>query len=202
VHQIALDVETAPALYFPLSQAPSPFMSIVVRAAGNPMAHVAALRRELRAVAPTLALDDVRTLEQVFAESLARQRFSMLLLGLFAAVALALAVVGLYGVIAFGVTQRTREIGVRIALGAQPRDVVALVLRQGVTLTAAGLAIGLVGALGLTCLLRSQLYQISTFDPLTYGAVSLLLAGIALLASYVPARRAIGVAPLIALRHE
>jgi putative ABC transport system permease protein len=144
----------------------------------------------------------VASMEQLFAKSLSRARFSMMLLSIFAALALVLAAVGIYGVMAYGVARRTREIGVRLALGAQPRDVLGMVLTGGGKLAASGLAVGLVGSLALHYFLRSQLYGVSSTDPATYAMVAALLGLVALAACYLPARRATRVDPLVALRYE
>ena len=144
----------------------------------------------------------VRTMEQRVNESLARQRFSTLLLGIFASVALALATIGIYGVIAYLVNQGTRELGIRIALGASQRDIVGLVVRQGMVLAFAGVMIGLAAAFLLTRLIRSLLFGVEATDPITFAGISLLLAMIALVASYIPAQRAARIDPLISLRSE
>jgi predicted permease len=143
-----------------------------------------------------------QTMNEVIAASLATQRFSMILLDAFAVVALLLASLGLYGVISYLVGQRTHELGIRLALGAQRRDVLRLVLGQGMKMTLGGVALGLVAALGLTRLLSKMLYGVSTTDPMTFGAITLLLITVALLACFVPARRATKVDPLVALRYE
>jgi putative ABC transport system permease protein len=186
---------------------PYPFMSIVVRAkcgtaAGtcDPNSLLPAARRELARLDPTLALSDVRPLSSVFADSIARQRFSMAVLGVFATLALVLALVGLYGVIALSVGQRRREIGVRMALGAQPRDVLSLVLGEGMGVTLLGVAIGLAGAFALTRVLRSLLFDVSTTDPRFFTGAAVLVAIVSLIATYVPARRALGVDATSALR--
>jgi putative ABC transport system permease protein len=141
-------------------------------------------------------------MEEVLSDSIARQRFSMLLLAVFAGVALALAAVGLYGVMSYTVAQRTREIGLRMALGAQRGDVLRLVVGQGLRLVFVGVGIGLAAALALTRLMSSLLYGVSATDPLTLAVISLLLVSVAALASYIPARRATKVDPLVALRYE
>ncbi|HKG92444.1 MAG TPA: ABC transporter permease [Gemmatimonadaceae bacterium] len=202
VKLISLDAETTPAVYFPLEQVPYPFLSIVVRTQGAPAAQAPALRGALRETDPALAFDELRTLDDVFAASLATRRFSMVVLGFFAALAMLLAMVGLYGVISYAVAQRTREIGVRMALGARPEDVARMVLGESALVVGAGLAAGVVGALLLTRLLRSQLYAVSAADPSVYAAVALSLAAVAMVAAYIPARRATKVDPMVALREE
>jgi putative ABC transport system permease protein len=144
----------------------------------------------------------VTTMERMVADSLAQRRFSMFLFGVFAALALVLAVVGLYGVMSYAVAQRTHEIGLRMALGAQGRDVLRMIIGQGMTLVAVGLGLGLLGALMLTRVMSSLLYGVSATDPLTYAGIALLLAAVAFLASYIPARRATKVDPMVALRYE
>jgi ABC-type antimicrobial peptide transport system permease subunit len=199
--QLTLDTPVAPAIYFPVTQMPYPFLTFVVRTKGEePAAALPLMRRELKAMDPALALNDVRSLRSVVDMSLARQRFSMIVIGVFAAAALALAMVGLYGVIAYSVAQRTREIGVRMALGARPRDVLTLVVGEGVCVTAAGLVVGLVAAVATTRLMRSLLYEVSATDAGVFALVALITAAVAVLASYVPARRATRVSPTTALR--
>jgi putative ABC transport system permease protein len=207
VKQTSLDAETRPAAYVPVSQMAYPAMSIVVRAACgrdaptcDPNATLPAVRKELASLDATVALSDVRPLSSVFADSIERKRFSMAVLGVFAALALLLALVGLYGVIALSVGQRRREIGVRMALGAQPRDVLSLVLGEGMGVTLLGVVIGLAGALGLTRVLRSLLFDMSTTDPRFFGGAAILVAVVALVATYIPARRALGVDATAALR--
>jgi len=207
VKQTSLDAETKPAAYVPATQMPYPFMSIVVRSkcgtdAGDCHMNetLPAVRRELARLDPTLALSDVRPLSSVLGDSIARQRFSMTVLGVFATLALLLALVGLYGVIALSVGQRRREIGVRMALGAQPRDVLSLVLGEGMGVTLLGVAIGLAGAFALTRVLRSLLFDVSTTDPRFFAGAAILVAVVSLIATYVPARRALGVDATSALR--
>ncbi|HEU4629175.1 MAG TPA: FtsX-like permease family protein, partial [Gemmatimonadaceae bacterium] len=209
VRQLALDVPPNPTIYLPEAQYPYPFLSFVVRAACprpadgcDAGALVPAMRQALAEVDPQLALDEVRPLHDVLRESLARRRFSLVVLGAFAAAALVLSVVGLYGVIAYAVAQRTRELGVRVALGAQRGDVLRLVLGEGVRVTLAGLVVGLAGALALTRVLRAQLYQVSPTSPAVYVVVALLVAAVALAATWIPARRATRVPPTLALRAE
>ena len=202
VKQTSLAATAVPAIYLPAAQFPYPFMSVVVRTAGEPGALAPALRREIAALDPAVAMHDVRTLDAVFTKSLAQQRFGLVLLGFFALTATGLAVVGVYGVIAHAVAQRTQEIGVRMALGARPRDAFRLVLGEGLRLTAAGLAAGLLGAYALSRFLSGLLYGVSATDAATFAAVTALLGAVALLASYVPARRATRVEPMVALRGE
>jgi putative ABC transport system permease protein len=166
------------------------------------MGVVSAARNELRQIDAELPMSSIVTMDQLLADSLSRSRFTMFLLGLFAALALVLTAVGIYGVIAYSVAQRTHEIGVRMALGAQRRDVLGLVLGQGTRLTFIGVVLGIVAGLALTHLMGSLLYGISARDPLTFAAVSLLLIAVAFLASYIPALNATRVNPTVALRYE
>jgi ABC-type antimicrobial peptide transport system permease subunit len=173
-----------------------------LRTKTSPQAIVAAVKKEIRELDPDLPLYNVRSMTQRVDESLARRRFTMLLLAVFAALALALAAVGIYGVIAYLVSQGRREIGIRIALGAMPRDILRLVLGQGSALTLAGVIVGLAGAFGFARFISSLLFGITATDALTFTAVPLLLIMIALLATYIPARRAARVDPVITLRCE
>jgi putative ABC transport system permease protein len=202
VHQIGLDTAPEPAVYWPHPELVMSGMTILVRAAGDPLALVSAAQSELHQVDPELPMAAVATMDQLLADSLSRSRFTMLLLGIFSAVALLLAAVGVYGLIAFSVTQRTQELGIRIALGAQRGDVLRLVLAQGTRLTLLGVAIGVLAALALSRLLAALLFRVSATDPLTFASVAGLLAGVALLACFVPARRATRVDPIVALRYE
>jgi putative ABC transport system permease protein len=203
VRQMELAAESKPQLYFTYDQAT--FFApryLVVKTDGDPLALAGAVRKTVWDVDRDQPVSNVRTMEDVLAESLARQRFSTLLLGVFAGVALLLAAVGIYGVMSYSMAQRTREIGIRMALGAQKRDVLKLAVGQGVKLVAIGVGIGLVGALALTRVMTSLLYGVSATDPVTLVTISLVLVAVALLASYIPARRASKVDPLIALRYE
>ncbi|MEP7339763.1 MAG: ABC transporter permease [Acidobacteriota bacterium] len=175
-------------------------MRWAIRTTGDPLALLPAVRQQVRELEPDHAIYQVTTMEQGLAESYAPRHFQTWLFGLFAAVALALAAVGLYGVISYAVSRRTHEIGIRVALGAQSRDVLLIVIRQGMSLALTGVAIGLAAALWLTRLMKGLLFGVRPADPLTFGVIALLLLGIALLACYVPARRATKVDPVIALR--
>jgi putative ABC transport system permease protein len=191
-----------PQAYFPFRQFPSPSMIFTVRTQLAPEHLVASVRRQVQEVDPNQPIFDVGTLEETRAESIAPERLNLTLLGVFAAVALVLALVGIYGVVSWSVTQRTHEIGVRMALGAQAGDVLRLVLRQGMKLIGPGIGLGLAGAFALTRLMRALLFEVSPTDPATFVSIALLLAGVALLACFVPARRATKVDPLTSLRHD
>jgi putative ABC transport system permease protein len=191
-----------PQLYLPYLQNPSSIMNLVVRTTSEPLHLANAVRSQVWAVDKDQPLFDTKTVEDVVADSFGRQHVLASLLGSFAAVALLLAAVGIYGLISYAVKQRTHEIGIRMALGAQSGQVVSLILRQGMGLTLAGLFIGLFGALAAAGLLGSFLFGVKPTDPASFAGVALLLIAVALLACYIPARRAIRVDPLVALRHE
>ncbi|HEY6267651.1 MAG TPA: ABC transporter permease [Candidatus Acidoferrum sp.] len=202
VHQLGLDTTPEPTVYWPHPELVMSGMTILVRTANDPLSIASAARTALQQLDPELPLAGVATMDQLLADSLSRSRFTMLLLGIFSAVALLLAAVGIYGLIAYSVTQRTQELGIRIALGAQNRDVLRLVLAQGTRLTFLGVAIGLFSALALSRLLATLLFNVSATDPLTFAGVAALLAAVALLACFIPARRATRVDPIVALRYE
>jgi putative ABC transport system permease protein len=202
VKQYGLDRADVMQLYLPEAQYPASFMTMVVRSKSDAAALLGAVRREVGTADKELAVFNVATMEQLLADSVALRRFSMLLLGVFAAVAVALAGVGIYGVISYSVAQRTREIGVRVALGAQRRDVLRLVLGRGLGLAGAGIALGLAGGLAVTRVISSLLFGVGARDPVTFAAVAALLAFVALLACLAPARRAMKVDPMVALRYE
>jgi putative ABC transport system permease protein len=202
VRQKGLHTDPRPEAYVSYTQWPSRYATLVVRSELDPAGLTAALRREIQAVDPDVPAYDVKTMREVLDGSLASRRFNMGLLVLFAVVALVLAAVGLYGVMAYMVTLRTHEIGVRVALGAQKRDVFHLVVGQGMALTLGGVALGVLGALALTRVLSTLLVGVAVTDPWTFGAVALLLSAVACLACYVPARRAARVDPMVALRCE
>ncbi|HEV2706871.1 MAG TPA: ABC transporter permease [Pyrinomonadaceae bacterium] len=211
VKQYGLDgeVPVEPQFYLSINQAPEQFLPniarrilIVARTRSEPLAVADAIRREVLATDKNQPVFGVRTMDDIIAQSVASRRFAMMLLAVFAGVALVLAAVGIYGVMAYSVTQRTHEIGIRMALGAQARDILRLVVGQGMMLALIGVALGLIAAFGLTRVMTSMLYGVSATDPLTFASISVLLAFIALLACYIPARRATRVDPMIALRYE
>jgi len=202
VRQMGLDTPGEPTVYWPHPELVYSGMTILVRTSNDPLGLVSATRNELLQMDPEQPMAAVATMEQLLGDSLARSRFTMLLLAIFAAIALTLASVGIYGVIAYGVTQRTQEFGIRIALGAEGRDVLRLVLGQGTRLVLLGIGLGVVLAVTLGRFLSTLLYGISPTGPLTFGAVALLLGLIALAACYVPARRATRVDLIETLRYE
>lgn len=195
VKQASLTDPIEPMLYLPAAQFAYGSFSVVVRGRGSVTALAAATRRELRAVAPSAPLTDVKTLQEVFDASLAQRRFAMLLVSVFAASAAALATIGLYSVMAYTVRQRTHEIGIRMALGARPADVRRMMIGQGVALALAGIGVGAVAALALSGVFRHQLYEVSAADPVTYVALAIVVIAIAVVASWAPARRATRVDP-------
>ncbi|MGH9936763.1 MAG: ABC transporter permease, partial [Blastocatellia bacterium] len=188
--------------WMPHAQMPARSMEVVLRTTGDPLALSQAVREAVWSLDRDLPIPKIETMEQILSESVAQRRLNMLLLGLFALVALILAAVGIYGVMSYAVTQRTHEIGVRVALGARDRDVLRLVVAQGMMLALAGVAIGLIATFALTRLMASLLFGVSATDPLTFILISLLLASVALIACWVPARRATKVDPMVALRYE
>jgi putative ABC transport system permease protein len=202
VHQLGLDTTPEPTVYWPHPELVMSGMTILVRSSNDPLAALSTIRNQLQQMDPELPMAAVATMDQLLADSLSRSRFTMLLLGIFAVVALVLAAVGIYGLIAYSVTQRTQELGIRIALGAERRDVLRLVFVQGTRLTLLGVAIGVLGALALSRLLGSLLFGVSATDPLTFAGVACLLVVVALLACFFPARRATRVDPMVALRYE
>ena len=198
-----LDREARPTVYTNYFQRPAATseFSIVVRGRGDVAGLIAAMRKEARALNPEMPTK-FETIKQIVAASFDNRRFSLVMVGVFAGTALLLAMVGLYGIMAFVASERTTEIGIRMALGAQRGDVLRMILRQSFTLVLFGIGAGLAGAFGATKLLDNLLYGIQTYDLTTYGAVILLLSSAALLASYLPARRATRVDPIVALRAE
>jgi putative ABC transport system permease protein len=190
----------APMSYWPLAELPYNTMTFVLRTHGQPESVAAAARQVIRRLDAQLPVADVRSMENILGNSIARQRFNTLLLAVFAAVALLLSAIGIYGVLAYAVTERTHELGIRAALGASGADILRLILQQGLRLALPGIALGTVAALLLTRLVKGLLFEVSATDPLTFGGVILLLLVVALLACFIPARRAAKVDPMTALR--
>jgi putative ABC transport system permease protein len=191
-----------PAVYFPHPDLTYSFMTLVIRTDGEPSAIAPAVQREIRSLEPNQPVSNVRTMNQVMSEWVARSRFNTLLLGLFAGLATLLSAVGIFGVMNYSVALRTREIGLRLAVGAQPRQVLLLVLKQGFWLTMVGVMLGLAAAFALTRLLSGLLFGVAAIDISTFATISLLLVIVSLLACYLPARRAMRIDPLRALRYE
>ena len=203
VRHESLDTESGPEYYVPYTQVPEPSMSLVVRSStDNPGSLAGSVREVIKQMDKDQYVAAIQPMTRLVAESVARRRFSTMLTGLFASVALLLASIGIFGVLNYTVVQRTQEIGLRVALGAQTRDVLRLVLGQGVRLIVFGLALGLAASFALTRVLAGMLFGVTPTDPLTFVAVSFLLASVALLACYIPARRATKVDPVVALRYE
>jgi putative ABC transport system permease protein len=202
VKSARLEATPAPLMYRSVYQLSSLNLTLVVRTTNDPAMLAESIRREVRAVDPNEPLFSVRTMAEVVSSAMAERQFTMRLLALFAATALALSAIGIYGVMAYFVTQRTHEIGIRMALGASRRDVVGMVLGQGVRLAAAGVAAGVIGALLVTRAISALLYHVDPRDPWTLVALSATLTAVALLACYIPARRATRVDPIRALRYE
>jgi putative ABC transport system permease protein len=198
----ALNQQTTPAMYTSYLQMPEMKMSLAVRTAGDPAAMIRAVKEQVWAVDNDQPMYKIRTMKQVIDESQSSSRLTLVLLAIFAAVALLLAAVGIYGVISYAVTQRTREIGIRIALGADRQDVLRLVVGQGMGLALAGVAVGLGGALALTRVMSGLLFGVSATDPMIFSTAPVFLAAIALMASYIPARRAMSVDPAVSLSYE
>jgi len=213
VKQWGLDADAKSAIEaqfdYPFMQLPEKLMplaadavAVVLRTEGDPTAVMGSVRRAVGEIDPREVIYNVQTMDEVVSNSFAARRLSMILLGVFAALALVLACVGIYGVISFLVGQRTHEIGVRMALGAQRNDVLRLVIGHGAGMALIGVAVGVGAALGLTRLMANQLFGVSAHDPLTFAGVAMLLILVAVAACYIPARRALRVDPIIALRHE
>jgi predicted permease len=211
VKEISLSESAEPGMFVPYGQVPAHLLPVLireiaprwaVRVKGNPMSVAAAAKRAILQVDPDVAMAQARSLEEVLSASLGRRRFNTILLGTFAALALALASVGIYSVLSYSVNRRVHEIGIRMALGAGRREVIRLVVEEGMATAAVGIAVGLVAALGLTRLLASMLYGLTPSDPVTFVAGALLLGMVSLPACYIPARRATKVDPMVALRYE
>jgi putative ABC transport system permease protein len=207
VRSLGPDTPAPPAVYVPFAQAPRPpyegrTMTFVVRARGNPNDAVASVRAAVTAIDPGLPVANVRLMSDVTATALGQSRFTTLVMSFFAGVSFFLAALGLYGILAYSVEQRMREIGVRIALGARDREIFRLIIGNGMTLALVGVAIGIPTALALTGVMRDLLIGVTSTDPLTYAGVTGILAVSAFLASYLPARRAIRIDPIATLRIE
>jgi putative ABC transport system permease protein len=196
----ALDADAGGELYTPFDQRPWPSMHIEVRTSGDPMSIASTVRKQIASIDGDLPVTGVRSLEAIVAESFGQEQVTLWLLGTFAGAALILAAIGIYGLLAYSVEQRRQEMGIRRALGAQPADILRLVLSEGLGLTLAGIATGLIGASLISRALASFLFHVSPTDPLIFAAMALLFVAVALLASYIPARRAVGVDPLVAMR--
>jgi putative ABC transport system permease protein len=202
VKHFGLDADTPPTMYFPMRQVPARAMNLVVRTSGDPLSLTPSLRAQVWAGDRNLAIANLGTMKDLVSTSIIQQRFILLLLGCFAALALLLAAVGIYGVMSYLVTQRTHEIGIRMALGARMGDVLKLIVRNGIALTLIGVAIGLALAFALTRLMTSLLFGVTPTDAMTFALVSTGLVLVALVACFIPARRATKVDPLVALRYE
>jgi putative ABC transport system permease protein len=202
VRYFGLTEAAQPSLYFPVAQAPFRRMNFTIRTAGVPEGLIAAIRGEIVSMDPTVPIAQVQTMERILSSSVARDRFSMLLLTLFAVIALVLASVGIYGVTSYSIAQRTAEMGIRMAVGANPSDVMKLVMVNGARLTLSGIVLGLLGAAALSRIMASQLYGVGATDPLTFAGVALILAAVALAATYVPALRAARIDPVLAIQGD
>jgi putative ABC transport system permease protein len=200
--QDSLSVEPKPEAYKSQLQETQSQMTLVVRTAGDPKLLIGPVREQIRELDRDLPPYDIKTMSELLYASLTRERFTTLLLIVFAGLALTLASVGIYGVMSYAVTQRTHEIGIRVALGAQTRDIFSQVVGRAMRLAGAGVALGLGASIALTRLMAGLLYGISTTDPLTFAAIATLLLGVSLIASYIPARRATKVDAMVALRYE
>jgi putative ABC transport system permease protein len=199
-----LDEAVKPVLYYSFRQSPSTFANLVARTSSDPNTLASSIRNEVRNLEPDAAILNVRTMDQMISETRASfmRRFPALLISIFAGVALLLASIGIYGVVSYSVSQQTHYIGVRMALGASPADILKMVLKQGLVLALLGVGIGVLAALGLMRLLSTLLFEVSTYDVTTFSIVTSALFLVALLACYLPARRATKVDPLVALRYE
>jgi putative ABC transport system permease protein len=198
----ALTAPNFPEMYLPLEQVPWPITTLVVRSNSNSKPLIAAVRQKISEIDPDLPIAGIQSMNDIVASSVAQPKLLTQLVGVFATFALLLAAIGIYGVMAYSVARRTQELGIRVALGAQPADILRIVLGQGMRLVLIGLGLGVAVSLGLTRLLSSLLFGVSTTDPWTFGGVALALVTVAMLASYIPARRAMRVDPIVALRYE
>jgi putative ABC transport system permease protein len=202
IKRMGLDTSAKPEVYFPYLQAPSTSMSVVARTTTEPLSLVGGVKNQIQTIDKDLPVGEWKTMQQVLSESNSGRRFNLVLLTAFAAVALILAIVGIYGVMSYAVTQRSHEIGIRMAIGAQSRDVFRMVVGEGMILALIGIGFGLVGAFALTRLMTTMLFAVEPTDPATFITIAVLLTGVTLVACYIPGRRATKVDPLIALRYE
>jgi putative ABC transport system permease protein len=188
--------------YFPYAQVPGSAMTVIVKGSSDPNQLISSMRGAVKAIDPDQPIYNPRTMQEIRAESVAGERLNLTLLSLFAGIALVLAIVGIYGVMSYSVTQRTHEIGIRMAIGARPRDVFAMILGHGMKLALIGVAIGLLMAFLLTRLMETMLFGVAPTDGLTFASISILLISVAMLACYLPGRRATKVEPTVSLRYE
>jgi putative ABC transport system permease protein len=202
VRQRGIDLESVPEMYVSYLQSAEPTFSLAIRSNGDPLRLTEAVSKEIQTIDKDQPIANVQTMDQYLSSSVAQRRFNMLLLALFAGLALLLSAMGIYGVMSYSVAQRTHEIGIRMALGAHKRSIIGLIVKQGMFLALLGIGIGLIGSFALTRVMTNLLYGVSATDPITFVGISLLLALVALLASYIPARRATKVDPMVALRYE
>lgn len=197
-----LTVPSRVEVNWPVAQRPSHSMGVAIRTTANPAYLATAVQKAMQEIDPDQPAYHVATMKELMADSIAERRLALILLAVFAGVAVLLAAIGTYGVLAYSVAQRNHEIGIRMALGAERSSVLRMVTREGLTLAGIGVVIGIVGALGLTRLIASMLFTVRPYDPLTFAGVSFLLVAVAFVSSYIPARRATKVDPIVALRYE
>jgi ABC-type antimicrobial peptide transport system permease subunit len=200
--QFGVGEDPQPVAYLPITQAYSPFAVLQVRTMGDPKTVLPSVRESVQSIDRNLAFVGVSTIGGLLDQGLWAPRMGAFLMGAFGLLALLLATVGIYGVLSYSVTQRTQEVGIRVALGAAPASVRGLIVKQGMTLVAIGVGIGVVGSVGLARLMTSLLFGVKASDPLTFAAATFVLAAVAFVATYLPARRATKVDPVVALRHE
>jgi putative ABC transport system permease protein len=202
VKHFGLEKTAEPEMYVSHAQFPAGAMAVVVHTTSDPLSVVSAIKNQVKALDKNQPIASIKTMEQIIADSLSQKRFTILLLSFFAGIALVLVVVGIYGVIACTVAQRTREIGIRMSLGAQPGDVFRMIMGQAMVLAFVGIGLGLAAALAVTRVMSSLLYGVNSYDATTYIGISVMLVMVAVAASYFPARRGAKVDPMVAMRHE